>query len=129
MTKTLERLKQRFYWVGCQQAVTDWITNCTQYTAAKGPVRRIRGELQQYNSGASFERIAMDVAGPFPVSNTGNRYVLIVMDYYGVPIKLHSDQGRNFESTVFKEICELYGIKKFRTTPLYPVRRNGRTVQ
>ena len=39
---------------------------------------------------------------------------------YGVPIELHSDQGRNFESAVFKEICELYDIKKTQTTPLHP---------
>ena len=59
VTKMLERLKQRFYWVGCQKAVADWIANCTQY-----------------NSGASFERIAMEVADPFHVSNAINRYML-----------------------------------------------------
>ena len=82
MTKALERLKQRFYWIRCQQTVTDWIANCTQYITAKGPARKNRGQLQQYNSGAPFERIAMDVAGLFPVSNTGNRYVLVVIDYF-----------------------------------------------
>ena len=48
----------------------------------QGPVKRSRGQMQQYNSGTPFERIAMDVAGPFPVSNAGNRYVLVVMDYF-----------------------------------------------
>ena len=69
--KTLEKLKQYFYWVGCQQAKADWIASCTLCIAAKSPVRR-RGQLQQYNSGAHLERIAMDVAGPFPVNNTGD---------------------------------------------------------
>ena len=55
VTKTLARLKQRFYWVGRQQAVADWIANCTQCIAAEGPLRRSRGQLQQYNSGAPFE--------------------------------------------------------------------------
>ena len=82
VTKTLEKLKQRFYWIGCQQAVANWTTNCTQRIAAKGPVKRSRCQLQHYNSGAPFERIAMDVAGPFPVSNAGNRYVLVVMGYF-----------------------------------------------
>jgi hypothetical protein len=38
--------------------------------------------MQQYNVGAPFERIAMDVAGPFPTSDSGNKYVLVVMDYF-----------------------------------------------
>ena len=41
------RLKQRFYWVGCQPAVADWIANCNQCIAAKGPVKITRNELQQ----------------------------------------------------------------------------------
>jgi len=105
--------------------------------------------MHQYNVGAPFERIAVDIAGPFPGSDRGNRYLLVTMDYFtkwpdvyaipnqeasteadvlvsnffccfGVPMELHSDQGRNFESLLLREVLEWLGVRKTRTTPLHP---------
>ena len=38
--------------------------------------------MKQYNVGAPFERITLDVAGPFPEIVSGNKYILVVMDYF-----------------------------------------------
>ena len=40
--------------------------------------------------------------------------------YYGIPEKILSDQGRNFESSLIMELCKLTGIKKLRITPYRP---------
>ena len=109
-----------------------------------------------------MEQVFFDLAGLFPVSGQGNKYALAVTDCFtkyveiydlpnqvaetvaevltpeffsrfGVPLELHSDQGTQFESKLFQEICELLGIHKTRKTPLRPqsdrqIERNIRTL-
>ena len=91
----------------------------------------------------------MDISGPLPTTSRGNQFICVVMDYFtkwpeayalpnheaetvadvlvsqfftrfGVPDELHSDQGREFESRIFQESCELLGLRKTRTMPHRP---------
>jgi hypothetical protein len=39
---------------------------------------------------------------------------------FSPPERLHSDQGRNFESAVIAEACQLLGVNKSRATPYHP---------
>ncbi|XP_076838708.1 retrovirus-related Pol polyprotein from transposon 412 isoform X1 [Brachyhypopomus gauderio] len=149
VSKTLRRLRQRFWWPGCRRDVELYVHCCDTCAAKKGPATRPRAPLIPMRSGSPMERVAVDVMGPFPVTEAGNKYVLVAMDYFtkwpeayavpdqsasttatalvneffcrfGVPETLHSDQGRNFESEVMGEVCKLLGISKTRTTPLHP---------
>lgn len=105
--------------------------------------------MQIQETGKPLQRVAMDILGPLPVTQSGHKYILVISDYFtkwteaypmkdmeattvarllvkeficrfGAPQYLHTDQGRNFESHLFKETCKLLGVKKTRTTPYHP---------
>lgn len=92
--------------------------------------------LRQYNVDSPFERISLDISGPYQESKNGNRYILVeienfrkayvevyaipnhevatVADCFRVPLE-HPDQGLNFESEILRNRCEKLKIRKTRT--------------
>ena len=126
-----------------RQCVQYWCNKCDICASKKSPRKRPRAPMKQYIVGAPWERMAIDILGPLPRSEDGNRYLKVVEDYFtkwteaipisnaeatitanlerivtifGVPLSIHSDQG----SKVFKVMCHVLGIHKTRTTQFRP---------
>ena len=88
-----------------------------------------------------FDRVAIDISGPFLTTSKGYRYIMAVIDYFskhtilislknmtaeyvakkfiqhwvsyfGIPLRLHSDRGTNFKSQVFKEVLNTFDINR-----------------
>lgn len=56
------------------------------------------------------------------------------ISHHGVPQSLHTDQGRQFNSDLVKELCNRLGIHKTRTSPYHAmsdgmVERTNRTIK
>lgn len=149
MNKTLEKIRKRFYWATCKKDVENWCRTCEICLSRKGSPEKGKSPLQIFNVERSFERVQMDILGPLPISSSGKRYLLVIVDCFtkwveafplrnirastiaevfvkevisrhGVPVQVHTDQGRNFESKLFREVMDLLGIRKTRSTPLHP---------
>lgn len=147
--KVLSKLKVNFYWFRMKEYVRLWVQKCTVCGARKSPNKKSRAPLGKYIVGAPMDRVATDITGPFPISERGYRYILVVQDQFskwveaypikdqsaetvahvlvyeffsrlGLPIELHSDQGSNFGSELFREICKVLDIHKTRTSPYHP---------
>ena len=147
--KTLARIKRKYYWPGIRRDVKVYIAGCEACSKRKGPLQRKRAPMKTQTSGYPMERIAADILGELPNTNDGNKYILVISDYFtkwteahtmpnmaastvadiivrevvtrfGVPTTIHSDQGSQFESELFTEMCQLLQINKTKTTPYHP---------
>ena len=159
MERTLSRLKLVGYWVNMASDVVNYVASCEVCQRAKLPLPT-RAPLQNTPMGRTMQMFQVDVL-EVPISSKGNRYLLVAEDAFskwiecfpmkdqraetitnllvevfsrlGMPEFLHSDQGRNFESSLLKETCKTLGIQKTHTTAYHPqgnslVERGNRTV-
>ena len=78
--KTLEKVKQRFYWYGCRKDVEYWCKTCDICASRKPPYRKAKAPMKQFNVGYPLERCALYIIGSLPVSNNA-RYLLLVSCY------------------------------------------------
>ena len=39
---------------------------------------------------------------------------------YGIPTRIHSDQGKNFNNKIIEQLCKIYGVKQSTITPYNP---------
>ncbi|MES9883973.1 MAG: DDE-type integrase/transposase/recombinase [Sedimenticola sp.] len=151
--RTLAKIQLNFYWYNMNQAVKLWIKQCSFCGGRKRPAKKPKAPLQEYYVGYPLDRVVTDITGPFPMSEAGNRYILVIMDSftkfveayaipdqraetvankivfeffarYGLALDLHSDQGKNYMSDLFRQMCCLLEINQTKSTT-YRAMSNG----
>jgi len=73
--KTQDMVAMTAYWVGWQRDVREYCSRCDACARYhRGSVKK-RGELQSMCVGAPWERLAIDITGPHPISGKGNKLI------------------------------------------------------
>lgn len=150
MNKTLDLLRRICYWPGMVKDVKNYIRNCDICKSTKAPNFRMKPPMgTNVESKRPFQRLFIDLLGPYPRSEAGFIGLLIVLDHltkfhwlcplkkftsiniqhyleqnifhtYGVPEVIVSDNGSQFKANDLNAFFTKYGIKHTYTAYYSP---------
>ena len=143
--RVVQLAQERFYWPYLINDVKHYVQKVCQCLKQKKPNREQRAPLVNITTSELFELVSIDFlhldrckggyeyllvvvdhftryVQVYPTRNNGGRTAAdkIFNDYilrFGFHKKIHHDQGREFENSLFKRLHELSGIEASRTTP------------
>jgi len=80
ITKTLSKLKEKYYWETIIQDTYSFMKTFTQCQFSKKPPGKSNGLLQPIPliSGKTLQRLTFDYLGPLPTSN-GKKYIIVAI--------------------------------------------------
>lgn len=147
--RTLSLARQRFFWTSLEHDVREHVKCCKRCVVSKTPEPEGRAPLESIKTSCPLELVCIDfwsaedcsgrsvdvlvitdhftkMACAFPCKSQSSKQVArILWDkffcIYGFPERIHSDQGANFESQLIRELLEVAGVKKSRTTAYHPM--------
>ena len=146
--RTLDLLRKRVYWPTMTQDANLWVDQCRHCQVAKGnyntPKRKF-GHLIAHNpldlvcldftkvdpskEGKENILVMTDAFTKFSVAvTTNNQQALTVakalvdcwFHLYGIPSRIHSDQGKSFDNKIVDALCKMYGVERTMTSPYNP---------
>lgn len=154
LKKTFSKMR-KFYWPKMHCDIQTWTRQCVTCQLRQSPTPAYRSEMMSVPVNTIFAKLGLDLTGPFPVSQKGNKYILNIICWFSkyvisVPVSdtksltiaralLHnvylkfggcthliSDNASTFTSDFFRTFCKLLYVNKSFATPHYS-RGNGIT--
>jgi hypothetical protein len=153
--RTLDKIRSRFYFPDMRNFIEIYCQSCEDCSTGKVPTTPKAGLMMPICTEGPGEIIALDFLGPIPISDMGNKWIIVgtdaftkyaevrafptdkqedVVKFYvenivcrfGVPKVLLSDRGSQFRSQLSKAIFQLMGSSPVNTTAYHP-QTNGVT--
>lgn len=148
--KTTELVRRYFYWPGLSSEVRTFVSNCATCKETKAPNQTLRPPMgQAYQSERPFQRLYVDLLGPYPRSKAKNTTILIILDHLtkfvwlkplrvatanaivrfiesdvfhfaGAPETILTDNGVQFISKDFRTLLTRYGVHHILTASHSP---------
>lgn len=146
--ETVRQVCDKYVWSNVKKDVHRWAQACISCQRNK-VTRHVKSPVGHYElPDERLADVHIDLVGPLPPSE-GYSYLLTMIDRFtswmevvpisnitaetvakavylhwvsrfGVPKRITSDQGRQFDSSLFKHFSALCGVKLYRTTPYHP---------
>lgn len=145
--KSYGLVRDRFYWPHMKHDVEAYCKTCERCIKRKTLPQRAAPLSHMQSSGPmdlvcidflSIEADARNVSNVLVVTDHYTRYAQAFPTtdqkastvaktlwekyfiHYGLPTRIHSDQGRDFESQLVADMLTMLGVKKSRTSPYHP---------
>ena len=149
VTKSKDAMAKYFFWPNCYKDMENYVRSCDSCQRVGNGGEKLRAPLKIVPiTGEAFEKVNVDACGPFPESESGNKFILTAMclatkypeaipirdlttvtvieallDLFsriGFPRELQTDQGTCFTSTLMAEFAERFCIRLIRSSPYHP---------
>ncbi len=146
--KVAKMIGRYFMWPGMNKDVCEYCSSCELCQVRSKHKPRRAPVVDRPVLTEPFESVAVDLVGPLPKGKGGCRFLLTyvclatrwpeavplrsitakavaeglwaIFSRTSVPERMLSDQGSQFCGRVVRELCELLGIEKLRTSPYHP---------
>ena len=86
--KTKEKTMQHYYWYALKEDVGLYVQRCDTCSADKKPQKVPTAPMGSLQVGAPGDCVATDYLGPLPVTDRGNRYILVFTDHFSKNVEV-----------------------------------------